>query len=342
MTAPRVLVAPDSFKGTMSAATVATAICDGVRDAGRDPVSCAVADGGEGTIEVIRSALGGQLVTVPASSPLGQLMDANFLLLPDRQTAVVETATASGLTLLDSPGPHDACQSSSAGTGDLIAAAVDVGATRILLGVCGSACTDGGAGAIAAITERCGLRGRHLVVLCDVRTAFEESATVYRHQKGADEATVTRLTTRLNRLAETFQGDPRGRAATGAAGGLSGGLWAAFGATLIPAIDEILDRLVFDRLLGGVDAVITGEGRLDSQSLHGKVIDGVTRRAASAGVPAWAIVVNRVPPRTTRHPEAVRSDGGLQPRRGPSSRQRHHLQTPRRTRRHRTRSAQSL
>ncbi len=338
MTAPRVLVAPDSFKGTMSATTVATAICDGVRDAGGDPVSCPVADGGEGTIEVIRSALGGQLVTAPASSPLGQLMDANFLLLPDRQTAVVETATASGLTLLDSPGPHDAWQSSSAGTGDLIAAAVDAGATWILLGVGGSACTDGGAGAIAAITERCGLRGSHLVVLCDVQTAFEESATVYRHQKGADEATITWLTTRLNRLAETFPGDPRGRAATGAAGGPSGGLWAAFGATLIPAIDEILDRL-----LGGVDAVITGEGRLDSQTLHGKVIDGVTRRAASAGVPAVghrrSIACHHG---RTRHPEAVRSDGGLQPRRGPSSRQRHHLQTPRRTRSHRTRSAQPL
>ncbi|MER5620122.1 glycerate kinase [Streptosporangium sp. NPDC002544] len=290
MTGPaRVLLAPDSFKGTMDAATVADALAAGVADAGGRALPCPLADGGEGTRDVLRRALGGELVRAAARGPLGDRIEGEFLLTNGGRTAVVETATASGLTLL-APERLDAWSATSAGTGDLIVAAVAAGARRVLLGVGGSACTDGGAGACAAIEAGGGLDGVELVVLCDVATPFEDSARVFGPQKGADPDLVARLTDRLHERAAALPRDPRGRARTGAAGGLSGALWAAYDARLVSGIETVLDLVGFDALLAGADAVVTGEGRLDAQTADGKVISGVTRRAAGVGVPVWAVV----------------------------------------------------
>jgi len=157
----------------------------------------------------------------------------------------------------------------------------------------GSATTDGGAGAIRAIREAGGLGGAKLVVLCDVRTPFEQAARVFAPQKGADEQTVARLTRRLNDQARRLPRDPRGKPMTGAAGGLSGGLWAEFGAELVPGAQFILDAIDFDRRMRAARAVVTGEGKLDQQSLAGKLVSEVATRARQAGVPCHAIVGKR-------------------------------------------------
>jgi glycerate kinase len=154
----------------------------------------------------------------------------------------------------------------------------------------GSATTDGGAGAIRAIARRGGLRGARLVVLCDVRTAFEDAARVFSPQKGAGPAEVMRLTRRLHDLARRLDRDPRGVPMTGAAGGLSGGLWAAFGAELRPGASFVLEALDFDRRMRAARAVVTGEGKLDLQSLAGKVVSEVATRARQSGVPCHAVV----------------------------------------------------
>lgn len=286
MTGPVVLLAPDSFKGTLSAATVAAALAAGVRDAGGIPVTVPVADGGEGTAEVLAAALGGRRVRHAVTGPLGAPVDGWFLLTGDG-TAVLDTATGSGLDLVPAA-ERDAYAATSAGTGELVAAAVAAGALRVLLGVGGSACTDGGAGALGALSA--GLGGAELTVLCDVRTPYEEAAVVFAPQKGADAGTVRRLTDRLHRLAAELPRDPRGLPFTGAAGGLAGGLWAAHGARLVSGIDTVLDLLGVDARLAAADAVITGEGRLDGQTREGKAVAGVTRRAAAHGVPVWAVV----------------------------------------------------
>jgi len=285
-----ILVAPDSFKGTLSAAEVAEAIGRGLEDAGRPVDLCPVADGGEGTLEALLDAVGGELRTVSVSDPLGRPIDAAFA-LGDR-VAVVETAAASGLGLVD-PSERDAVQASTFGTGQLIMAAIEAGADLVYLGVGGSATTDGGAGAIRAIREAGGLGDARITVLTDVRTPFEHAARVFGPQKGADERTVSRLTKRLNDQARRLQRDPRGLPMTGAAGGLSGGLWAEFGADLVPGAQFVLDAVDFDRRMRAARAVVTGEGKLDQQSLAGKVVSEVSTRARQAGVPCHAIVGTR-------------------------------------------------
>ena len=159
-----------------------------------------------------------------------------------------------------------------------------------MLGVGGSATTDGGAGAIDAIRASGGLRGARLRVLCDVRTPFEDAARVFAPQKGADQDQVKRLTKRLGALARRFEHDPRGVPFTGAAGGLAGGLWSEFGAELVAGAAAVLDELGFDPRMRAARAVVTGEGRLDHQSLAGKAVSEVATRARQAGVPCYAIV----------------------------------------------------
>jgi glycerate kinase len=205
---------------------------------------------------------------------------------------VVETAAASGLGLVDSS-ERDPVQASTYGTGELIMAALDAGADEVYLGVGGSATTDGGVGALKAIEEGGGLRGTRLTVLCDVRTSFEHAARVFGPQKGAGPEEVRRLSARLGRLARTWPRDPRGVPMTGAAGGLSGGLWAQLGAELVPGAAFVLDRLDFDSRMRAARAVVTGEGRLDQQSLAGKAISEVATRARQSGVPCHAIVGRR-------------------------------------------------
>jgi glycerate kinase len=290
MTERPVLVAPDSFKGTFRAAEVAGAIGRGLERAGLMPPDlCPLADGGEGTMEALLLALGGETVGVDASDPLGRPVQAQLALVEDGGAAVIETAAASGLGLVAEP-ERDAWAASTRGTGELICAAVDAGAQVVLLGVGGSATTDGGAGAIEAIEAHGGLRGARIVVLCDVRTPFERAPAVYGPQKGADPALVARLEARLDELAARLPRDPRGVPMTGAAGGLSGGLWAAFGATLEPGAPFVLDALGFDARMRAARAVVTGEGKLDEQTLEGKLVGEIGTRTRQAGVPLHAIV----------------------------------------------------
>ncbi len=290
MTERPVLVAPDSFKGTYRAAEVAGAIGRGLERAGLMPPDlCPLADGGEGTMEALLLALGGETVGAEVQDPLGRPIQGQFGLVEDGGTAVIEMASASGLGLVRED-DRDAWAASTYGTGELVCAAVDAGAQVVLLGVGGSATTDGGAGAIAAIEERGGLHGARIVVLCDVRTPFERAPAVYGPQKGADAAMVARLEERLDALAQRLPRDPRGVPMTGAAGGLSGGLWAACGATLEPGAPFILGALDFDARMRAARAVVTGEGKLDEQTLEGKLVGEIGTRTRQAGVPLHAVV----------------------------------------------------
>jgi glycerate 2-kinase len=281
-----VLVAPDSFKGTFSAREVAAAIAGGLAEAGRETVELPVADGGEGTMEVLVTVLGGEVITQTVSDPLGRQIEARFALLPDG-SAVVETAQASGLGLVAEE-ERDAWAASTRGTGELIAAAAAAGADHVIVTVGGSATTDGGAGALEALDEA-GVSVR-LDVLCDVRTPFEKAPSVFGPQKGADPELVTRLEERLDELAETFDRDPRGEEMTGAAGGLSGGLWGRYGANLAHGASYVLDAIGFDDAMKGSAFVVTGEGRIDNQTLQGKIVGEVATRCRQAGVACHAVV----------------------------------------------------
>ncbi|HWE13626.1 MAG TPA: glycerate kinase [Solirubrobacteraceae bacterium] len=284
------LVAPDSFKGTFAAAQVAAAIGRGLQDGGRPAELCPVADGGEGTLDALVMALGGELHAAAVTDPLGRSIEARFAL--SGKLGIVETAAASGLGLV-APRERDAVAADTSGTGELIVAAIRAGAEVVYVGVGGSATTDGGAGAIKAIERGGGLNGARLVVLCDVRTPFEDAARVFAPQKGADADCVRRLTARLNALARRLPKDPRGVPMTGAAGGLSGGLWAALGAELVAGAAYVLDAVGFDARMRASRAVVTGEGKLDEQSLVGKVVSEVATRARQAGVPCHAVVGTR-------------------------------------------------
>jgi len=290
-----ILVAPDSFKGTMTAVEVADAIGEGLRQAGRPVDLCPVADGGEGTLEALRATFGGEPRALAVCDPLGREIEASFVLADGdrgRKVAIVEMAAASGLALV-SEGERDAFAASTFGTGQLIAAAIDQGAEVVYVGVGGSATTDGGAGAVRAIRQAGGVADAKIIVLCDVRTPFEEAARVFAPQKGAGTDDVRRLTKRLNDMAARFDRDPRGVPMTGAAGGLSGGLWAAFGAQLVPGAAFVLDAVEFDRRMRDARAVVTGEGKLDRQSLAGKLVSEIATRARQSGVPCYAVVGKR-------------------------------------------------
>jgi glycerate 2-kinase len=240
-------------------------------------------------MEVLLTALGGETAAARVHDPLGREVDAGYALLEDGSTAVVEMARASGLALV-APEERDAVAASTRGTGELIAAAVAEGAQVVLVACGGSATTDGAAGAIEAIDEAGGLGGAKIVCLCDVRTPFERAAEVFGPQKGADPATVKRLTRRLNDLAKTLPRDPRGVPMTGCAGGLSGGLWAQYDAALEPGAAFVLGALDFDARMRAARAVIVGEGRIDEQTMQGKIAGEVATRARQAGVPCFAIV----------------------------------------------------
>lgn len=279
----------------MTAVEVADAIGKGLRQAGHAVDLCPVADGGEGTLAALRVALGGELRAVVVSDPLGREIEASFALVTGRagrRVALVEMAAASGLALV-AESERDPFAASTFGTGQLIAAAIAQGAEVVYVGVGGSATTDGGAGAIRAIRQAGGLADAKVVVLCDVRTAFEDAARIFGPQKGAGKDDVRRLTKRLNALAGRLDRDPRGVPMTGAAGGLSGGLWAAFGAELVPGASFILDALEFDRRMREARAVVTGEGKLDEQSLAGKLVSEIATRARQSGVPCYAVVGTR-------------------------------------------------
>lgn len=285
---PRFLVAPDSFKGTYAAAAVADAIASGLEQGGVEADRCPVADGGEGTADVLLGALGGEIRKAPVHDPLRRPIEAAFALLADGRTAIVETAQASGLPLV-AAADRDPERADTFGTGELIAAAAAAGARKVLLAVGGSASTDGGAGAIEALRQAGLLGAIEIEVLCDVTTPYEEAAPRFAPQKGADAAAVERLTVRLDQLGTELPRDPRGVPMSGCAGGLSGGLW-AYGAQLRPGAEFVLDAIEFDERLARADAAISGEGRFDSQSLEGKVVGEIANRCAAAGKPLHLVV----------------------------------------------------
>lgn len=294
-----VLIAPDKFRGTLSAEQVAGAIARGLSRAGIDADRCRIADGGEGTIAALLSAgpEGGaiELADFATCDALGRPVDATVAWL-DGRTALIESASAIGLDLI-SPTERDAMAASSRGVGDLIAAVAASGAREVLVAIGGTASTDGGRGAIDLLRER-GLVGRRgalkncprIVALCDVRAGWDQAAPIFAAQKGASGEQVAELAVRLDELARALPKDPRGQLLTGAGGGLSGGLWAACGAELESGAAWVLDRLGFNERMLAARAVITGEGTLDAQTLLGKAVGEVATRARQAGVPCHAIV----------------------------------------------------
>jgi glycerate kinase len=196
------------------------------------------------------------------------------------------------------PEGNDPIGASTTGTGELLAAAVDAGATRVLVGLGGSATTDGGLGALRALFPLHRLAGVELVALCDVRTRFVDAAEVFAPQKGASPAQVELLRRRLDRLADVYLADHgvdvRAIEGAGAAGGLAGGL-AVAGAKLVGGFDAVADELDVHELIDGADLVVTAEGFLDEQSFDGKVVGGVAEMAAASGVPCVAVVGEVVP-----------------------------------------------
>jgi glycerate kinase len=283
----QIVVAPDKFKGTATAAAAADALAAGLRGLGHHVVCRPMADGGEGTLE----ALGGANRTTTVTGPLGDPVEASWRLAG--RVAVIEMARASGLGLVGGREGNDPVAASTYGTGELIATAVDAGARHVIVGVGGSATTDGGLGALRAMYPLQRYRGITLQVACDVRLGFVDAARVFAPQKGASTAQVELLERRLERLVqvyvEEYGVDVSGLEGAGAAGGLAGGL-ACVGAELVPGFDLIADRVGLDELIESADLVVTGEGFLDEESFDGKVVGGVADLAAAFGVPVVAVV----------------------------------------------------
>jgi glycerate kinase len=285
-------VCPDKFRGSLNAPEAAAALAAGLRRAGLAEVrEVPLADGGEGTLDALLLARGGRRRSVRVTGPLGKAVDAEYGELDDG-TAVVEMARASGLALVSR---NDPLEATTKGTGELIAAAVHRGARRVLVGVGGSATTDGGLGAVEALGWS--LRGAEVVVACDVTTTFVDAAPRFGPQKGASEKQVELLTRRLERLSGLYEERTgvavAGLLGSGAAGGLAGGL-AALGARLAPGFEVVAGAARLDEALEGASLVVTGEGRVDAASLEGKVVGGALEWASRAGVGARAVVAGSI------------------------------------------------
>jgi glycerate 2-kinase len=280
-----VVAAPDKFRGTASALEVAAAVGRAAADAGWTCDEAPVADGGEGILEV----LGGTVRHTQAKGPLSEVVTAEWRLKDT--TAVIEMARVAGLDLVGGSDWNDPMRASTAGVADLIAAATAAGATRIVVGVGGSATTDGGLGCVRALDVR-RLRGVELVVACDVTTTFVDAARVFAAQKGASRPQVELLTRRLERLAQLYEEeygvDVRELPGSGAAGGLAGGL-AALGASLVPGFELVADSIDLQSYIEKADLVVTGEGFLDEQSFDGKAVGGVVDLCRAADVPVVAV-----------------------------------------------------
>ncbi len=307
---PCVVAAPDKFRGTATAAELAATIARAARSAGWTCDEAPVADGGEGILE----ALGGERRVATVRGPLGEPVEAEWRITADG-AGVVEMARASGLDLVGGAEANDPLRASTYGTGELIAAAVAGGTTRVVVGMGGSATTDGGLGAVSALRAarvvhsggfglsggpgRSGESGSapvglpaEVVVACDVTTLFVDAAERFAPQKGATGAQVSLLRRRLERLAQVYERDfgvdVRRIPGSGAAGGLAGGL-AAVGATLVGGFDLVATELDLAGRMETADLVITGEGRLDAETFSGKAVGGVTAMAVEAGIPVLVI-----------------------------------------------------
>ncbi|BAS28645.1 glycerate kinase [Limnochorda pilosa] len=342
----RVVIAPDSFKGSLDAADVAAALARGIARAwpGAEVVSLPVADGGEGWVDTLVHASGGSFLTRRVTGPLGEPVEARYGLIGqgNQRAAVIEMAAASGLPLVP-PDRRDPRITTTRGTGELIRDALAQGARRLLVGIGGSATNDGGAGMAAALGVRLlddrgaelppggaalarlarvdlaglepGLAQVEVVVACDVDnplTGERGASAIYGPQKGATPAIVRELDAALGHFADVVEGALgrrlRDEPGAGAAGGLGFGMMAFAGARLQPGIELALDTLQADRLLVGASLVLTAEGRLDRQTLHGKVPLGVARRARKHGVPVVALG-GGVEPLPVEMLEALRASG---------------------------------
>ena len=283
----RVVAAVDKFRGTADADDIAAAIGHACWERGHDCVEFALADGGEGLLDV----LGGPNRTTRVTGPLGTPVDAPWQLR--RGTAVIEMALASGLVLAGGAEGNDPMNATTAGTGQLIDAALTSGARRIIVGLGGSSTTDGGLGALQALRSPARFRGVELLVACDVTTRFTDAARVFGPQKGASPAQIKMLTARLEGLAQRYRDefdiDVDTIPGSGAAGGTAGML-AALGGELVPGFELVADELDLYDAIADADLVITGEGHLDAQSFEGKVVGGVQAWCVEAGVAVAAVV----------------------------------------------------
>jgi glycerate kinase len=284
---PHLVAAPDKFRGTASAQQVAEAMARAARKAGWTVDLAPVSDGGEGFCSV----LGGRARHVTVRGPLGEPVEAAWYEL-DENTAALESAMSSGLALAGGPERNDPVRADTAGVGELIAAAVKAGARRLLIGMGGSATTDGGWGALEVLEPHSRLSGVQMTVACDVTTRFTDAAATFAPQKGASATQVELLARRLERLAQVylqrFGVDVQAIEGSGAAGGLAGGL-AALGATLVSGFEVVADRIDLAERIESADLVLTGEGYLDEESFNGKAVGGVIGLAKELGVPAVVI-----------------------------------------------------
>jgi len=282
----RIVAAPDKFKGTATAGDIADAVWRAAIEKGHTCVKVPLADGGDGTLE----ALGGSNRTSTVTGPLGEPIEAEWRL--DGGVAVIEMARTSGLVLAGGREGNDPMAADTKGVGELIRHAVDGGAKKIIIGVGGSATTDGGLGAVDVLGSAAGLRGIELVVACDVRTPFLEAARVFGPQKGASPAVVSMLSNRLEAVAVSYKDrfgiDVTSLERAGAAGGLAGGL-AALGANLADGFSIVAEHVGLAQALESADLVVTGEGFIDNESFDGKVVGGVVEMAAPLELPVLAI-----------------------------------------------------
>ena len=284
---PRLLAAPDKFRGTLTGAQAAEAMSRAAHSAGWHVVAKPISDGGEGLLD----CFGGPNRHTRVAGPLGAPVDAGWRL--DGSLAVIEMAAASGIALVTAG--NDPVAATTRGTGELIRAAIDAGAETVIVGAGGSATTDGGWGAVEQLRELSpldGSRGVRVVVATDVRTRFVDAAAVFAPQKGADADQVAALTARLTLLADGYEHDfgvsVRNLDGSGAAGGLAGGL-AALGATIRPGFALVADALHLADDVRAADLVVTGEGRLDATSLAGKATGSLVTLCAGLGVPVVVI-----------------------------------------------------
>ena len=320
----KVVVAVDSFKGSMTSMEAGTAVKSGILAAHPDAevIVRPLADGGEGTTDALTEGLNGKRINLTVTGPMGEPVDAYYGYLEDTNTAVMEMASAAGITISDHADPMKA---TTFGVGEMILHAIDNGIRNFIIGIGGSATNDGGCGAAAALgavfrnaageafvpvgatlaeVAEIDLSGLHpalasaeLVTMCDIDNPLcgpLGAAHVFAPQKGADPAMVELLDAGLAHLADVVERctgrDIRQLHGAGAAGGMGGGMVAFFGSTLQMGIETVLDTVGFDKLLEGADMVFSGEGKLDAQSLLGKVVIGVARRTKRAGVPLVAVV----------------------------------------------------
>lgn len=312
----KIVIASDSFKGSLTSAEVAEAVSGALRACfpEAEVIAVPVADGGEGTMETLTRALGGVFLRRRVSGPLGAPLEAVYGRAGE--TAIVETAAASGLPLVPK-GERNPLYTTTFGTGELIRAALEAGCRRVILGLGGSATNDGGTGLLQALGVRFldaagqPLRGRgsdllriaridlqgllpaartaEFLAVTDVDTPFAEAAVVFGPQKGASPADIRSLTAGLRHLESFFPAGVGAQPGTGAAGGVGGALAAFLGARLRSGIETVLEALDFDRVIRGADLVITGEGRADDQTPHGKTAAGVLAHARAAGIPVLLV-----------------------------------------------------